>query len=198
MSAATESSLRTCLGCRQVLEKKNLLRYVLSPQGDLLVDYQGKLPGRGAYTCLSSECLHKALKRRQFRRSFKRDFSPPEPDRLIEDLLRQVAGRVESLIGMARKSGALIMGSNQVLDGVAGRETLSFVLCAEDMSAGIAAKLEGSTRKKGTRLYRKFSKDKLGKMLGRDEVSVVGLKKSTLADSLELELKRYRQITEGL
>ncbi|MFO7982499.1 MAG: DUF448 domain-containing protein [Desulfuromonadales bacterium] len=198
MSAATESSLRTCLGCRQVLEKKDLLRYVVSPQEELLVDYLSKLPGRGAYTCLSPHCLEKAVKRGQFRRSFKRDFRPPEADRLIEDLRRQVTGRVESLIGMARKSGELIVGSNQVLDSVAGREALSFVLCAEDMSAGIAAKLEASTRKKGTRLYRKFSKDKLGKMLGRDEVSVVGLKKSTLADSLELEFKRYQQITEGL
>lgn len=198
MSAATERSLRTCLGCRQVLEKKYLLRYVVSPQGDLLVDYQGKLPGRGAYTCFSPECLQKALKRGQFRRAFRMDFRPPDADALTEDLRRQVAGRAAGLIGMARKSGALILGSNQVLDSVARREPLAFVLRAEDMSTGIATKVEGSTQKNGTRLYTKFSKDKLGKMLGRDEVSVVGLRQSALADSLELELQRYQQITEGL
>ncbi len=117
---------------------------------------------------------------------------------MLKDLQRQVADRLRGLIGMARKSGALIVGSNQVLDGMAAREPLPFVLRAEDMSAGIAAKLEGAARKKGSKLYTRFSKDKLGKMLGREEVSVVGLRKSALADSLELELQRYQQITEGL
>lgn len=198
MSAATGRSQRTCLGCGEVLEKNYLLRYVVSPQGQVLVDYQGKLPGRGAYTCYSASCLRQALKRGRFRRAFRTDLESCDADELTADLRRQIIGRAGGLIGMARKSGALVVGSNQVLDGLSGREPLTLVLRTADMSAGIAGKIEGAARKAGAKLFTMFEKDKLGNMLGRDEVSVVGLRKSTLADSLELELQRYQRITEGL
>ncbi len=174
------------------------MRYVVSPRGELLVDYQGKLPGRGAYTCFSTSCLRQAVKRGQFRRAFRTELQNGDADELAADLQRQLAERVAGLVGMARKSGAIVVGSNQVLDGLSGREALDLVLRAADMSAGIAGKVESAARKQGAKLFTVFNKQKLGNMLGRDEVSVVGLRKNALADSLELELQRYQQITEGL
>ncbi len=53
---------RTCLGCKAVKPKKELVRIVRTPEGEVLVDPTGKKAGRGAYTCPSTECLEKAFK----------------------------------------------------------------------------------------------------------------------------------------
>lgn len=53
---------RTCLGCRAVKPKKELVRIVRTPEGEAIVDSTGKRAGRGAYICPSQECLEKAFK----------------------------------------------------------------------------------------------------------------------------------------
>lgn len=53
---------RTCLGCKAVKPKKELVRIVRTPEGEVVVDPTGKKAGRGTYTCPSPECLEKAFK----------------------------------------------------------------------------------------------------------------------------------------
>ncbi|HHZ19281.1 MAG TPA: YlxR family protein [Firmicutes bacterium] len=53
---------RTCIGCRSVRGKKELLRIVRTPEGQVLFDPTGKKSGRGTYICPSVDCLEKALK----------------------------------------------------------------------------------------------------------------------------------------
>ena len=62
--------LRQCLGCREMLPKKELIRVVRSPEGDVSLDFKGKLPGRGAYVCPSPECLARVRKSRALERAF--------------------------------------------------------------------------------------------------------------------------------
>ena len=42
---------RQCVGCREMKDKKSLLRVVKSPEGAVSLDFVGKKPGRGAYVC---------------------------------------------------------------------------------------------------------------------------------------------------
>ena len=56
--------LRQCLGCREMKPKKELIRVVRSPEGQVSLDFKGKLPGRGAYVCPNPQCLKKAQKSR--------------------------------------------------------------------------------------------------------------------------------------
>ena len=60
--------LRMCVGCREMKEKKSLIRVVRSPEGEVSLDPVGKKPGRGAYVCREGECLARALKQRQIER----------------------------------------------------------------------------------------------------------------------------------
>lgn len=53
---------RQCTGCRQKHPKAELLRIVRTPEGNITVDFQGNLNGRGAYVCPDPECLKKAIK----------------------------------------------------------------------------------------------------------------------------------------
>jgi len=60
--------MRMCVGCREMKPKKELLRAVRSPEGQVSLDTTGKKPGRGAYCCFNAECLRRALKQGQLDR----------------------------------------------------------------------------------------------------------------------------------
>ncbi|HIV62279.1 MAG TPA: YlxR family protein [Candidatus Butyricicoccus avistercoris] len=62
--------MRQCLGCRTMFPKKELIRVVRSPEGELSLDFKGKAAGRGAYICPNAECLKKARKSRAIERAF--------------------------------------------------------------------------------------------------------------------------------
>lgn len=62
--------MRTCCGCSEMKPKKELVRVVKTPEGDILLDFTGKKSGRGAYICRNIQCLEAAKKARKFERSF--------------------------------------------------------------------------------------------------------------------------------
>ena len=51
---------RQCVGCREMKDKKSLIRVVRSPEGEISLDFVGKKPGRGAYVCRDVEWLKRA------------------------------------------------------------------------------------------------------------------------------------------
>ena len=62
--------MRQCLGCREMKPKRELIRAVRSPEGEISLDFKGKKPGRGAYLCPDPACLAKARKSRALERAF--------------------------------------------------------------------------------------------------------------------------------
>ena len=58
--------MRRCVGCGESFPKKSLVRVVRTPEGEITLDDTGKLNGRGAYVCRSSECFKTARKKRRF------------------------------------------------------------------------------------------------------------------------------------
>lgn len=60
---------RQCMGCRERKDKRDLIRVVRSPEGQVSLDFRGKAPGRGAYLCPSTECLKKAIRSKAIERS---------------------------------------------------------------------------------------------------------------------------------
>lgn len=62
--------MRQCLGCGEPKEKRDLIRVVRSPEGELSIDLTGKKSGRGAYICRDVECFRKAKKARRLEKSF--------------------------------------------------------------------------------------------------------------------------------
>lgn len=78
--------MRMCVGCREMKPKKELLRVVRSPEGEISFDLTGRKPGRGAYVCHSSECLLRAIKQKQLERTF----SSPISDEVRDALSAQI------------------------------------------------------------------------------------------------------------
>ncbi len=78
--------MRQCLGCREMKPKRELIRAVRSPEGEISLDFKGKAPGRGAYICPDAQCLKKAIKARALERAF----SAPVPPEIYEKLTAQM------------------------------------------------------------------------------------------------------------
>lgn len=77
MPVARKVPLRKCVGCQEMFPKKQLIRIVLTPEGDIVLDATGKRNGRGAYLCNNVSCLRQAQKRKSLDRALK--VSIPQP-----------------------------------------------------------------------------------------------------------------------
>ena len=88
---AKKIPMRQCLGCREMKPKRELVRVVRSPQGEISLDGVGKKPGRGAYICKNAECLRKARKAR----SLERELECAISDEVYDQLTAQLEGAAE-------------------------------------------------------------------------------------------------------
>ena len=88
MAKRCKQPQRTCLGCRQVKDQSELIRFVRSPEGEILVDLKGRLPGRGAYLCNSRDCMMAAVNRQQFNRAFRSECQPADLSTLTDRVAR--------------------------------------------------------------------------------------------------------------
>ncbi len=68
---AKKIPLRQCVGCGEMKNKKEMMRVLKTPEDEIILDLTGKKNGRGAYLCISRECLLKARKNKGLERSFK-------------------------------------------------------------------------------------------------------------------------------
>lgn len=75
---------RTCVGCRAVRPKRELVRIVRTPEESVAVDETGKRSGRGAYLCPKRDCWEKALAKGRVSRALRVSISPETRVRLQE------------------------------------------------------------------------------------------------------------------
>ena len=84
--------MRQCLGCREMKPKKELIRVVRSPEGEIRLDFKGKANGRGAYLCHDPECLRRAVKAR----ALERTFGAAVPDDVLKCLTAELGRQDEA------------------------------------------------------------------------------------------------------
>lgn len=78
--------MRQCVGCREMKPKRELVRIVRSPEGEVSVDLTGRKSGRGAYICRDDNCLKKSIKSKGLSRSLEVEI----PETLYETLRQQM------------------------------------------------------------------------------------------------------------
>lgn len=171
-----------------------MIRYVCSPERAVLVDFRGKLPGRGAYTCLRPSCIAQAVTRRQFERAFKGACLPTTADRLLGEVSQALHNRLMGLLGMARKSAQVLSGGNLVLDALDRPEKLAAVILAGDVSDGVAEKVERKAKLNGLPCLLLSQKADLGLVLGKGERSVVALTRGALAEAFLNDWRKFQEI----
>ena len=83
---------RMCVACKQMHEKKELIRIVKTPECEIKLDFTGKLNGRGAYVCANAECLKRIKKVNALSKAFKMQIDPEIYDKLIEEFNSRANG----------------------------------------------------------------------------------------------------------
>lgn len=78
--------LRQCTGCREMKNKKEMLRVIKTSEEEIVLDITGKKNGRGAYICNSYECFEKAKKTKALERSLKINI----PSHVYEELEKEL------------------------------------------------------------------------------------------------------------
>ena len=99
---------RTCIACKQVRPKRELIRVVRTPDGHVLLDPTGKKSGRGAYVCARRSCWELALKKGRLEREFGLTLSPEDRaalDAYVATLPEEQGQPTAVAVPKVRKSG---------------------------------------------------------------------------------------------
>lgn len=187
---------RSCLGCRQVRDKSELMRFVLSPEGEIVPDLLSKLPGRGAYTCCSSGCLHTAVAKKQFNRAFKGDLTSISSEELIRRVTALLEERVAAYVALANKAGQTVSGTDMVIDSLR-KHQVGLIVLAKDVSPDIREKILQAAARAGVVHAELLDKDHLGNLLGKALRSAVAIMKGGFSETVIKELNKYRNFFEG-
>lgn len=188
----SESPQRSCLGCRVVKDQDLLIRFVLTHENEVLPDIDKRLPGRGAYTCLSEECLIKAVTHRQFRRAFKQEIQIVDPEALVRHTRRLLSERITGLIGLANKAGKVVGGGSMVSDAMKSRVKPGLVLVATDVSEAIGEKIISLADVHKVSHRTVMTKDEFGAILGKAPRSALAVKSGGFVAQLLKTVDRYR------
>ena len=84
--------MRQCVGCKEMKNKREMMRVLKTAEGPIVIDTTGRKNGRGAYLCMTKECLVKARKNKGLERSFKMSI----PDEVYEEREKEFDADVQS------------------------------------------------------------------------------------------------------
>ncbi|MEZ5892405.1 MAG: DUF448 domain-containing protein [Parvularculaceae bacterium] len=149
------------------------LRFVLSPDGELAPDFSAKLPGRGAWLCLSRDALAAAVKKGAFARALKAGVKAP--DDLAARIEAGLAKSALSALGLARRAGDVVTGFEKTRAALAAKKAAALVNAADAGEEG-RRKLAGVAG--DAAVIELFAEAELASALGREERTVHAALKS--------------------
>ena len=145
------ATLRTCAVSREVKPVDELIRFVVSPKGEVIADVKRKLPGRGMWISASRQAVAEAVRRHQFRRAFKREVRVAAG--LAADTEALLVRSAVEALAIAAKAGQVISGFSKVeaaLQTRQGRSTIAALIHASDGAADGIRKLDAVARQNPT------------------------------------------------
>ncbi len=177
---------RRCIVTGETAPKSGLIRFVVGPDGGIVPDILGKLPGRGIYVT-ADRAVIEAVKPAQFARAAKGKVTLPAG--LADEIERQLVRRVVEAISLARKAGLSVCGFEKVKGWLAGGATVRALLQASDGSVRGKGKLWTPT---GARYFDCLTSTELGLAFGRQSVIHGALASGGLGDRVVEEAARLK------
>jgi predicted RNA-binding protein YlxR (DUF448 family) len=181
---------RMCALTRTHAAREKLIRFVVSPDGELVPDLKQVLPGRGVWLTATRQSVEQAIRRKLFARALKAAVSVPEdlPARIGTLLLREAM----STLSLASKAGMAVAGFDKVAAQLE-RGKLRVLLAATDGAADGRGKLAARLRNSGTRaeLIDCFASADLDLALGRTNVIHAAITPGGLAEKFLVHARRY-------
>jgi predicted RNA-binding protein YlxR (DUF448 family) len=181
---------RTCIGCREQREAYDLLRFVCTPQGEVVLDASGHAPGRGMYVCCDVMCLRRALKPAKLALTLKRCVMAPNFDTVYQEVRALLYKRLRTCLSLGQKAGAIVSGYVSLRQAFAQSHVLYMIL-AKDIATGRAEEYCSWCTQRGVPYVTLFTKEELGHIIGKSSRSAVGL---TAPHFLKLLLARLTSL----
>ncbi len=181
---------RRCIVTGDVYPEARLLRFALAPDGAVVPDVEAKLPGRGIWVKADKETVDTAVKKRLFARAAKAEAKADlDLSSRAESLLAQ---RILSLIGLARRSGKLVLGFDQVERALKSEKPPALIVEAAEASAEGAGKLKAAANAQGIAPYVicSLSNEELSLAAGRGNVVHAALETGHMAERIIFEATR--------
>jgi uncharacterized protein len=139
------ATVRMCAVTRQVRPIDDLIRFVVTPTGEVIPDLKRKLPGRGLWVSASRQAVAEAVRRNQFSKGFKRDLRVTPA--LADDTENLLVRSVTDALAMAAKAGQVVSGFSKV-EGALEQGQAKALLHASDGAADGIRKLDAIVRQK--------------------------------------------------
>ncbi len=181
---------RRCIVTGEVLPEARLVRFAADPDGNVVPDVAVALPGRGMWVTATRAAVAAAVKKSLFAKSAKAPVKATAdlPDR-VERLL---AGRMQADLGLARRSGALVLGFDNVMRELDARQPPALLVEARDGAADGRRKLAGAARSRGLKIQTVecLTSAELSVALGRENVIHAAIKPGRLAERLIFDAGR--------
>jgi uncharacterized protein len=125
---------RKCIASGESQPKTGLIRFCVGPDGQIVPDILGRLPGRGLYVAADRALIDKAAKKGLFTRAARQPVKVPDG---LTDLVEQLlARRVVDLLSMARKAGDAVMGYEKVKDWLAKGQAATLIQASDGSERG--------------------------------------------------------------
>ncbi len=163
------SHLRTCVGCRKVMERESLIRIVSSPEGLLAMDLKGRLPGRGAYVCCNTSCIQMATQNKALARVLKRMVEPSELRSLGQKVRSVLEERICSFLGILMKGKKIVIGRESIQKSFQKGE-VHLLLQAVDVRDPV---FSGTSQDVPVRVL--LTRENLGRSIGKAPQPVLGI-----------------------
>ena len=176
---------RRCIVSGAVKSKDELLRFVIGPDGQVVPDIEGRLPGRGFWLSARRDMLEKACARNLFAKSARTDVRIGAD--LIDQVERLLTRRCLDLIGLARRAGQAVAGHDRAREWVKGGRC-GVLLAAADGAPGGRAKMRAFAT--GVPVVEVFSGAELGAAAGRERAVHMVVAPGKLAVGLVREAAR--------
>jgi predicted RNA-binding protein YlxR (DUF448 family) len=171
---STRVPQRTCVGCHQTGPKGQFVRLVCGPTGQLFLDHQGKLPGRGAYICPQRSCAEQASKGTRLQEAFRHEVTLYPVDELVCAMASVMEERALACIRIARKAGRVVSGYTQVSRALMA-DTVACLLVAGDTACERLQEYQVRCAHRHLPFRAFLTKAQLGELTGRDQCSAIGI-----------------------
>ncbi|WP_142849385.1 RNA-binding protein [Telmatospirillum sp. J64-1] len=178
---------RRCIATGRVRPAEEMIRFVVGPDGTVVPDIEGSLPGRGLWISPERDMIAVAQAKRLFAKAARARVTVPED--LAERVERLLSRRCLQIVGLARRAGQVVTGFEKVKAELAARR-VALLLEAADAAEGGRAKLSGVGR--GVPVIDLFTRDELAVALGRDNPVHVAFAPGRLAQRLAVECRRLQ------
>lgn len=180
----TSEPERRCLATGERTPKFGLLRFVVSPDGEVVPDLGERLPGRGLWLSADRDALKMAVDKKLFARAAKAQVTVPTD--IADRIQAMLVKRCQDIIGLARRSDLLIVGFDRVLE-VLDRRGVGLVVIATDAGGGRRDIMGAAV---DYPVVSGMTCSEMGEAAGKGVVSFMTILRGGLAKSLHRECER--------